>query len=370
MNHLILLLTLILTSPIILNGQYNYGLEVENQDAKIDGKLYIDSGNDNIFIGTNSGINNTPGMPDTESGNWNTFLGSFSGVNNTSGWSNTFIGQASGANNTIGKGNSFFGGAAGLMNTEGIENVYVGSSAGRFNKYGYSNTMIGSGAGLENVGVDNVFIGTNAGRLSETGSHNIFIGLNSGFNEVKSNRLYIDNTNTATPLIYGELDNNRIGINWNSATTLPATLSVNGTASKTAAGSWAGNSDARLKKNISYLSPSEMLQKVLQMKGVEYEWNDDKTGFKRPEGPQYGFIAQDIAEVWPENITKDNLGYLMTSYGTYDHVFVEAIKELVKENQQIRDEQSMSHEIILELKSELAEIKEMILLSESKIALK
>jgi hypothetical protein len=107
-------------------------------------------------------------------------------------------------------------------------------------------------------------------------------------------------------------------------------IEVEGSASKSIAGDWLANSDKRLKKDIVYLNSQDMLDKVLKMKGVSYTWNDDKTGSKRPEGIQHGFIAQDLKNVWPQNVKKDNLGYYQTPYGTYDHMYVEAIKALNK----------------------------------------
>ncbi|MEZ4859058.1 MAG: tail fiber domain-containing protein [Flavobacteriaceae bacterium] len=105
-------------------------------------------------------------------------------------------------------------------------------------------------------------------------------------------------------------------------------LEVEGQASKSTAGDWLANSDARLKKNITSFSEDKALEKLLQMRGVIYEWNDDKTGSKRPEGIQYGFIAQEIMEVFPENVEMDNLGYYQTAYGTYDALYVQSIKAL------------------------------------------
>jgi hypothetical protein len=110
----------------------------------------------------------------------------------------------------------------------------------------------------------------------------------------------------------------------------PATnrLEVDGSASKSTAGDWLANSDARLKKNISPLNSHEILEKMLALQGVTYEWNDDKTGSARPEGVQYGFTAQNIQTVFPTLVEEDNLGYLQTAYGTYDAMTVEAIRAL------------------------------------------
>ncbi|MEK7254431.1 MAG: tail fiber domain-containing protein, partial [Bacteroidota bacterium] len=102
------------------------------------------------------------------------------------------------------------------------------------------------------------------------------------------------------------------------------------------AGDWLANSDARLKKNILPLNSEEMLQKILALQGVTYEWNDDQTGSERPEGIQYGFTAQNIQAVFPTLVEEDKLGYLQTAYGTYDAMTVEAIRALYQENEALK----------------------------------
>ena len=99
-------------------------------------------------------------------------------------------------------------------------------------------------------------------------------------------------------------------------------------ASKATAGNWTANSDRRLKKNIQSLNSQKMLNDLLALKGVTYEWNDTTTGYERPDGTQFGFIAQNIQEVFPTLVTEDSLGYLQTAYGTYDAMTIEAIRAL------------------------------------------
>jgi hypothetical protein len=41
----------------------------------------------------------------------------------------------------------------------------------------------------------------------------VFLGYHSGKNETGSNKLYIENSDSATPLIYGEFDTNNVKIN-------------------------------------------------------------------------------------------------------------------------------------------------------------
>ncbi len=113
-------------------------------------------------------------------------------------------------------------------------------------------------------------------------------------------------------------------------------LEVEGNASKSSAGDWLANSDERLKKNIKQLDASEMIEKLLALKGVTYEWNDDKTGTTRPVGRQYGFSAQNIQAVFPELVEEDANGYLQTAYSTYDAMIIEALRFLYQENQELR----------------------------------
>ena len=119
--------------------------------------------------------------------------------------------------------------------------------------------------------------------------------------------------------------NGHFGIGRVAATNI---LEVNGQASKTSAGSWVANSDQRLKKNITPLSSEKMLNDLLALQGVTYEWNDNKTGNDRPEGIQYGFTAQNIQTIFPTLVEEDAQGYLQTAYGTYDAMTVEAIRAL------------------------------------------
>ena len=130
-------------------------------------------------------------------------------------------------------------------------------------------------------------------------------------------------------------------------------LEVNGNASKTAAGDWLANSDKRLKKNINTFRAEDALQKLLQMRGVTYEWDDNQTGNNRPEGQQYGFIAQELQAVFPENVSMDNQGFYQTAYGTYDALYVQSIKALNSKIETLEQENK-------ELKAKLDELYEMV----------
>ena len=185
------------------------------------------TGSFNTFVGQHAGYSNTTGYYNTflgrgagytnTTGNWNAFLGYGAGNVNTTGYTNTFVGTVAGINNTDGYENAFFGGWAGYSNTTGYWNVFLGPGAGYFHTTGYANVFVGTGAGYSHTTGDiNTFIGSGAGYSNTTGSVNVFLGRRAGYyNETDSNKLYIANSETDTPLIYGEFDNRTMTINGN-----------------------------------------------------------------------------------------------------------------------------------------------------------
>ena len=127
-----------------------------------------------VFIGENAGLN------DDLSANHNIFIGYLSGKSNTTGYDNTFIGQNSGT-----------------QNLDGYNNTFIGRSSGYSNSDGHSNIFLGEGSGYSNV----------------SGYGNVFIGRSSGYFETGNDKLYIENSNSATPLIYGDFNSDLLKVN-------------------------------------------------------------------------------------------------------------------------------------------------------------
>ncbi|NOR45923.1 MAG: hypothetical protein GQ534_10090, partial [Candidatus Delongbacteria bacterium] len=213
-------------------------LEVTTESTKMregtQGNQYTDFSPENIFLGLNAGVNTTPTVDD---GSDNVFIGNDAGVTNINGEQNVFIGKGSGHfndhpngamwlegnfnvfvgyqsgySNTSGGCNVFLGVDAGLRNEIGTHNIYIGTEAGMDNVDGNTNTIVGSDAFIGASGSGNTYIGHLSGTYA-TGSNNVFIGRNTGDHVTDSNRLFIDNSVTATPLIYGEFDNDIVTIN-------------------------------------------------------------------------------------------------------------------------------------------------------------
>lgn len=192
------------------------------------GRINILNTGASVFLGNEAGLN------DDLSNNGHVFIGNEAGKSNATGLRNTAIGNqamlnASNNNNSIAIGHN--AGLNMLGNTNvAIGNFSMGNSsnasgsvmlgwvAGEFST-GSSNVGIGSSVLQNNAsGSENVAIGALAGS-SSTGSRNIYLGWQAGSNASGSDKLYIENSNSSSPLIYGDFANDSIQINGKLHTT-------------------------------------------------------------------------------------------------------------------------------------------------------
>lgn len=158
------------------------------------------SGNYNIALGNST-------LKDNTSGDENVAIGDFTLQLNTTGDSNTSVGTRSLFYNTTGYSNTALGFNALFANTTGTGNIGIGFSSVVSNTSGVRNIGIGPSSMYSNTtGNDNIAIGSGSLHENIIGSKNIVIGYEAGYNETGSNRLYIENSNSTTPLIYGEFD--------------------------------------------------------------------------------------------------------------------------------------------------------------------
>ena len=99
-------------------------------------------------------------------------------------------------------------------------------------------------------------------------------------------------------------------------------LYVQGTAYAT--GTWS-SSDAWFKKNISSIDNS--LNKIMKIRGTKFEFRTDEfKDYQFAEGPQFGFIAQELENVFPELVKTESDGYKSLNYSGMIPVLLEAIK--------------------------------------------
>ena len=197
-------------------GSKNTALGFESIYSNTTGELNTGLGIHVLFKNTEGTENTAIGgeaMFNNISGESNTATGYLSLYSNNDGNFNVAYGQEAMYNNESGNNNVSIGHLAlsGIIN--GNFNVGVGRSALPTNTNGHNNTALGSYSLMKNLtGSDNVAIGDSTG-FNSTGNGNVFLGSNSGFNETGSNKLYVDNSKTNQPLIYGEFDSDLLQIN-------------------------------------------------------------------------------------------------------------------------------------------------------------
>lgn len=327
-----------------VDGSYNVFLGSEAGNSNVDG-LY------NTFLGYQAGFSNTGGA--SWLGDFNTFIGYQAGYSATSGYRNIAIGYQAGFGLTTNRYNVLIGETAGYSLSTGQANVCIGTYSGRALTSGAGNIVIGLDAGYTNsVGQDNVYLGLGAGRAS-TGNRCVFLGTYAGYSETGDDKLYIENTTSASPLIGGDFATNRVGIGRMPITytlEVAGTIWANGTAITAGIATW---SDQRFKTNITPLANS--LDLIMKLKGVRFDWN--RSAYPERNftiGKQVGFIAQDVESVLPEVVTTDAEGFKSVSYDKVTAVLVEAIKEQQKSIEQLKAENDA-------LKKQIEEIKQMVL---------
>jgi len=184
------------------------------------------SGDNNTATGRNTLSDNTTGHSKTAvgysvlnkntTGNFNTAIGLQALDRNLTGTSNTASGYQTLFYNTTGYYNSAFGRNALRNNTTGYQNVAYGYEALFNNTLGNSNMALGHKADYYNQeGTNNTIIGYEAGYGSGTHnkSGNVFLGYQAGYSETGDNKLYIENSNSSTPLIWGDFANDTVRIN-------------------------------------------------------------------------------------------------------------------------------------------------------------
>ncbi len=157
----------------------------------------LTTGNHNFALGTQS-------ANDLVSGDSNVLIGTFAGDELTTGDDNIMIGRSAGASTAFSSARNVYMGRATGTHISGTDTDNVDD-----------NVAIGDDAmsDFSNTPSDNVAIGQGAGQLVG-GSGNIFIGKDAGAQDnTNSNLLYIHNTNTIIPLIFGNFTSRELTIN-------------------------------------------------------------------------------------------------------------------------------------------------------------
>ncbi|MEZ4722258.1 MAG: phage tail protein [Flavobacteriales bacterium] len=183
-----------------------------NENYVMDGRrLHVLNTGSSVYIGLNAGNNDNAGSnanvavgeraleTNSSTGTQNVAVGYYALRNNASGYQNIAVGyQAMNSSGSSGNSNVAIGHTSSLQNTNPIGNVTIGHSTGFHNTTGDYNTYVGYQAGF--------------GVASTAQSGNVFLGRQAGYSETGSNKLYIENSISPTPLIYGDFANDSLKI--------------------------------------------------------------------------------------------------------------------------------------------------------------
>jgi len=256
-------------------------------------------------------------------------------LHNLGGANNTYVGlHAGAATPSAGDANTGVGFNA-LLHTAsgGGGNVAIGQGALDTNTTGSGNIGIGNVA-LENIttGSGNIGIGVDAGMNVSSGSNNIYIG-NAGFNN-ESGQIRIG---TVANITSGTVI---VGISgFTSVGGAPVLVNSGGRLGTT-------TSSRRFKEDIRDVGvQSDGLMKLRPV-AFRYKPDIDPTGFK-----EYGLVAEEVAEVYPEMVINDDQGRPNTiRYQLLDPLLLNELQR------QHRNLEAQRAEIDL-LKAELAKLE-------------
>jgi Chaperone of endosialidase len=292
------------------------------------GQFNTATGNQALFSNT-TGINNTANGDATlfrnTTGVRNTADGAGALANHTNGNDNTAIGFDALLSNTTGSSNTAVGHAALLYSTSGgLTNNTASGDQALVNTTGFGNTAASASALLNNTsGHDNIALGNLVGNGVTTAANVICIG---AFGANVSNSCFISNI---------------FGITTATGTTLPVLVDNFGQLGT-------ASSSRRFKKEIKPMGHSS--EAILGLKPVTFQYKSDASST-----PQFGLIAEEVAQVNPDLVVRDESGEIYTV--RYDAVNAMLLNEFLKEHRRIQEQDKRIDQLTAQLKQQAALIQ-------------
>jgi hypothetical protein len=312
------------------------------------------TGNQNTATGYAALTGNTVGQSNTAagyyslsentSGSFNVASGDAALERNATGSNNTAVGASALELNEAGNANSAYGWSA-LQNASGNDNTAVGASALISDSSGQMNTATGMNSLYSNLsGNGNTALGHSALKNS-IGDNNLGLGANGGYNLAGgSNNIEIANQGLA-----GDSGAIRIGTSGTQTSTYIAGIEnskVTGSAVYVTANGQLGvlASSERYKTDIVPLGTST--HKLAQLRPVSFHLKSQPGG-----EVQYGLIAEEVAKVYPELVTRDAAGNIQGV--RYDEIAPLLLNEVQRQQQRMNSQAAA----LLELKRQQEQMR-------------
>jgi hypothetical protein len=207
---------------------------------------------------------------------------------------NTALGHAALQNNTTGSLNTATGYQALIGNIGGSYNTANGYGALEGNTTGNMNTAIGYRANYTNtIGSGNISIGDGAGHFNITGNSNIMIGNNGSGADDSTTRIGDVQTRTFIAGIRN--------VTMGQANALSVVIDSNGQLGTV-------SSSRRYKEDIQDMADSS--SDLLRLRPVTFRYKKPYEDGSKPL--DYGLIAEEVAEVYPDLVARNKDGQIET----------------------------------------------------------
>jgi hypothetical protein len=299
------------------------------------------TGFENTATGVSALFSNTTGFFNTatgvgaldvnSTGSHNTATGHDALFFNSTGSENTATGFDALASNTTGFDNTANGINALFSNTTGNNNTASGVNALFNNITGSFNTATGQGSLYSNRGSNNTADGQNALKSNTTGSNNVAVGSNAGKNLTTGN----NNIDVSNPGFAGEANTIRIGKQGTQTSTFIAGIAGTGVTGAQVVVNSNGKlgvttSSARFKEQVKPMDKAS--EAILALKPVTFRYKDN---IDPSATPQFGLVAEQVAQVDPDLVERDNDGKPYTV--RYEAVNAMLLNEFLKEHRKVQE---------------------------------
>jgi len=330
------------------DGGYARGNTAEGTSALFS----LTTGSGNTATGFKALFSDTTGFGNTATGHSALF-------SNTTGFSNTASGDNALFRNTIGEGNTAIGQGALGNNTTGPANVAVGAGALAANTNSPSNTAVGTNALIANTtGIENTAVGdealadNNGDNNSALGHFALFRNTTGSFNTAIGDEALFSNSTGSLNIAIGKAVGDAIitaenvicigsnfpganvsnscfignirGVTTTNADAIPVLIDSAGQLGTM-------SSSRRFKREIKPIDKAS--ETILALKPVTFHYKSDNTNT-----PQFGLIAEEVAEVSPDLVVRDHSGEIYTV--RYDAVNAMLLNEFLKEHRKVEEQQA------------------------------
>jgi len=265
----------------------------------------------------------------------------------TTGGFNTAIGYFSLRSNTVNSFNTAVGAGALFANSApdpnlgfGQENTATGAGALFSNSDGFQNTANGAFALFSNRGNLNTAIGTEALKNNTAGSENVALGADAGVFVITANNVIC----IGAEVLGADVSNSCFIGSIRGVTTaiddaIPVLIDAAGQLGTT-------SSSRRYKTDIKPMEKAS--ESILALKPVSFRYKVHKD-----TTPQFGLIAEEVAQVNPDLVVRDNNGEIYTV--RYDAVNAMLLNEFLKEHRKVQEQETTIAQLKQEFQSKLAD---------------